>query len=320
MQVRYLRAMGRTVLITGGAGFIGSAVGTHLASLGHEVNVLDDLSFGRRHLAPVTDKHFFKVDIRDRDATRKVFEQVRPDTVLHLAAIHFIPYCNSHPEEATDININGTLSVLDACTHGDHVTQVFVASTAAVYPIADGAMAEDHSTGPMDIYGTTKLATEKFASEFHLRTGIPTITGRFFNAFGPNETNPHLIPEIQRQVLSGARTLKLGNLEPKRDFIHTEDMARAMSALLGTGIQGHDVFNIGRGIEYSVREIVEAFERQLGEPLTIEVDPQRIRKVERMHLLADVAKLKRVTGWEPRWTIDDGVATLLREQVDAPQR
>jgi nucleoside-diphosphate-sugar epimerase len=88
-----------------------------------------------------------------------------------------------------------------------------------------------------------------------------------------------------------------------------------MSALLNAGLGGVEVFNIGRGIEYSVREIVDAFARQLGEPLHIEVDPARVRKVERMHLLADVGKLKRVTGWEPRWSIDEGVATLLTEDV-----
>ncbi len=308
----YFRAMSKKVLITGGAGFIGSALGVHLKALGHEVFVLDDLSFGKRHLAAVDDAHFFPVDIRDRAATQQVFHTVKPDWVLHLAAIHFIPYCNQHPVEAADINIRGTINVLDAATG---VEQVFLASTAAVYPIADGAMDEEHATGPMDIYGITKLATERMAGEFHYRTGVPTIIGRFFNAFGPNETNPHLIPEIQRQVLSGARTLHLGNLDPKRDFIHTVDMSRAMALLLGKGLAGVEVFNIGRGIEYSVREIVEAFERQLGEPLTIQVDPARVRKVERMHLLADVSKLKRVTGWEPEWGIDEGIATLLKEDV-----
>lgn len=303
------------VLITGGAGFIGSTLGAHLASQGYEVAVLDDLSFGRRHLAPVPDARFHQVDIRDRAAVLRVLQEVAPDHVLHLAAIHFIPYCNANPVEATDINISGTIHVLDACAATPSVKQVFVASTAAVYPIADGAMAEDHMTGPMDIYGITKLATEKLASEFCLRTGTPTIVGRFFNAFGPNETNPHLIPEIQKQVRAGARTLKLGNLDPKRDFIHTSDMARAMEALLKAGVTGYDVFNIGRGIEYSVREIVESFERELGEPLSIEVDPARVRKVERMHLLADVSKLKQRTGWEPRWGIDEGVRTLLAEDV-----
>lgn len=310
----YFRAMKGKVLVTGGAGFIGSAVCAHLAELGATIHVLDDLSFGRRELAPVPDDRFHQVDIRDRAAVMRVFDAVRPERVLHLAAIHFIPYCNEHPAEAAEININGTINVLDACASSPGCVQVFVASTAAVYPIHDGAVNEDHVTGPLDIYGTTKLACERFASEFHLRTGIATIVGRFFNAFGPNETNPHLIPEIQQQLLSGSRTLRLGNLDPKRDFIHTHDMSRAMAALLEKCVHGHHIFNIGRGVEYSVREVVEAFERQLGERITIEVDPKRVRKVERMHLLADVSALKELTGWEPQWSIDEGVSTLLKER------
>lgn len=312
----YFRGMAEKVLITGGAGFIGSAICTHLGGLGYELHVVDDLSFGRRHLAPVPDDRFHKVDIRDREAVQRVFNAVRPDWTLHLAAIHFIPYCNANPVEATEINIIGTINVLDAADASGSCKRVFVASTAAVYPIAAGAMDEEHTTGPMDIYGVTKLATEKLASEFHLRTGITTVVGRFFNAFGPNETNPHLIPEVQQQLLSGSRTLKLGNLDPKRDFIHTQDMSRAITALMKSEMVGYDTFNIGRGIEYSVREIVEAFERQLGERITIEVDPTRVRKVERMHLLANVEKLKRMTGWEPEWGIDEGVATLLKERIE----
>ncbi len=307
--------MGSRVLVTGGAGFIGSALIGHLLRNGEEVFVIDDLSFGRRELVPIPDERFFVQDIRDRQAVSRTIASIAPGQVIHLAAVHFIPYCNAHPIEATEINIAGTINILDACASAGSVRQVFVASTAAVYPIASGALGEEHEIGPLDIYGITKLATEKLASEFHLRTGIPVIAGRFFNAFGPNETNPHLIPEIQRQVMSGSRELKLGNLDPKRDFIHTDDMANAMIALLAHVRTGFEIFNIGRGIEYSVREVVEAFERQLGERLNIVVDPARVRKVERMHLLADVSKLKERTGWEPKWSIDEGVATLLREDV-----
>jgi UDP-glucose 4-epimerase len=162
----------------------------------------------------------------------------------------------------------------------------------------------------MDIYGLSKLTGEHLCNEFHLMTGIPTIICRFFNAFGPNETNPHLIPEIQKQVNDGLRKIHLGNLTPKRDFIHTSDMANAVHTLLSKVNAGIDTYNLGRGIEYSVTEIVDAFSRQLGEKIEIEVDPARVRKVERMHLLADVSKLKSI-GWEPLIGIDEGIATLI---------
>ncbi len=297
------------MLITGGAGFIGSAVIRHFAGKPYELFVMDNLSFGRREFVDIPDDRFFRTDIRDRDAVQVVFDAVRPQVVLHLAAVHFIPWCNEHPYESADINIRGTIHVLDAAARSG-AAKVLFASTAAVYPVYDGALSESHPTGPMDIYGLSKLAGEHLCNEFHLRTGTPVTVCRFFNAFGPNETNAHLIPEIQRQVNEGLRTIRLGNLTPKRDFIHTYDMAAAVEALVGADSSGIDTFNLGRGIEYSVTEIVEAFERQLGEKITVKVDPARVRKVERMHLLADMSKLKSL-GWEPRIGIDEGIGTLV---------
>ncbi|MBL7924542.1 MAG: NAD-dependent epimerase/dehydratase family protein [Bacteroidia bacterium] len=296
-------------LVTGGAGFIGCAVISKLQKEGHEIFVIDNLSFGKREFIHIPDSHFHQVDILDKEHIDKVFSSIRPDIVIHLAAVHFIPYCNQHPYESSDINIHGTMHVLNACRENG-VKKVFFASTAAVYPIYDEAVTENHPTGPLDIYGLSKLTGEHLCREFHLMTGTPTIVCRFFNAFGPNETNPHLIPEIQNQINSGIRTIRLGNLTPKRDFIHTSDMANAVHTLLNKIDQGIDTFNLGRGIEYAVTEIVEAFSRELGEKVEIEVDPARVRKVERMHLLADVSKLKSL-GWQPLIGIDEGIRTLI---------
>ena len=303
----------KKILITGGAGFIGSAVSAELQAHGHDIAVIDNLSFGNRDFINVPDDRFHNVDIRDRAAMAQVFAAYQPDWVIHLAAIHFIPYCNQHPYESADINISGTMHVLDLAGETASVSKVFFASTAAVYPIYDDAVSETHATGPLDIYGLSKLTGERLCSEFHQRTGIKTVICRFFNAFGPNETNPHLIPEIQQQINAGKRTINLGNLTPKRDFIHTSDMARAVRMLMTADGKGIDTFNLGRGIEYSVTEIVEAFERQLGEKITIEQEQSRIRKTERMHLLADVSKLKAESGWEPEWGIDEGIATLIEQ-------
>jgi UDP-glucose 4-epimerase len=300
----------KKILITGGAGFIGSAVISRLME-DNEIFVMDNLSFGKREFAQVDDDHFFNTDIRNRNEVNEIIMRISPEIIIHLAAIHFIPYCNENPFESSEINIRGTINILDACKNTGSVKKIFFASTAAVYPISNKAVSEEHEVLPLDIYGLSKLAGEHVCKSFHLETNIPVVICRFFNAFGPNETNPHLIPEIQKQINSGLRTIKLGNLDPKRDFIHTHDMANAVKLLLDKIEKGIEVFNLGRGIEYSVTEIVEAFERQLGEKINIEVEQARVRKVERMHLLADIAKIKKYIDWTPEWSIDAGIKTLI---------
>ena len=304
----------KKVIITGGAGFIGSAVSAALQTCGHDIYVIDNLSFGRRELLAIPDRHFFEIDILDRLELSRVVSQISPDWIVHLAAIHFIPYCNQHPVEAARVNIQGTMNVLDAAKNVPNLEKVFFASTAAVYPIYDGAISETHPPAPTDIYGLSKLTGERLMNEFHLLTSVPTIVCRFFNAFGPNETNAHVIPEIQRQINTGCRTIQLGNLDPKRDFIHTYDMASAIVKLLASFDRGMEIFNLGRGIEYSVTEVVTAFEQALAEKIVIEVDPARVRKVERLHLLADITKLKKFIDWEPKISLKQGISTLIERQ------
>lgn len=301
----------RKIMVTGGAGFIGSAVIAEMQAQGVEIAVVDDLSFGNRKFIDVPDSHFYEIDILDQAAVEAAFLAFSPDWVIHLAAVHFIPWCNERPYKAADINIRGTMHVLDAAKKIPGLQGLFFASTAAVYPIADIAVPETHPTGPLDIYGLSKLTGERLCHEFQLTSGIPTVVCRFFNAFGPNETNPHLIPEIAEQINAGARTLRLGNQKPKRDFIHTSDMARAVAALLQRFETGFDIFNLGRGIEYSVLEIAQAFGDALDEAVQVEVDPAKVRKTDRLHLLADISKLKAFSGWAPRVSIEEGIGTLI---------
>lgn len=303
------------ILVTGGAGFIGSATIAELQKHGHDISVIDDLSFGNRDFLTIPDVCFHQLDILNEDGLTEVIHKIDPDWIIHLAAIHFIPYCNQHPFKSSNINIQGTINVLNAAKSLKNLEKMFFASTAAVYPICDHAIPETQPTNPLDIYGLSKLAGEHLMNEFYLQTSIPTIIGRFFNAFGPNETNAHVIPEIQRQINLGMRTIQLGNIAPKRDFIHTFDMAVAIAQLLNKFDAGVEIFNIGRGIEYSVRDVVQAFEQELGEQIVIQVDPDRVRKVERMHLLADISKLTKFIDWQPEITLNQGIATLIKVGV-----
>jgi UDP-glucose 4-epimerase len=257
------------ILVTGGAGFIGSATIAEFQKHGHDIYVIDDLSFGNREFLTLPDTNFYKLDTLNRDGLNEAIEKIDPNWIIHLAAIHFIPYCNQHPFKSTNINIQGTINVLKAARSLKKLEKMFFASTAAVYPICEDAIPETQQTNPLDIYGLSELAGEHLMNKFHLQTSIPTIICRFFNAFGSNETNLHLIPEIQRQVNSGQRTIELGNLEPKRDFIHTYDMARAIILLLNKFDSGIDVFNLGSGQEYSVIDVVKEFKNQLEKKLRL---------------------------------------------------
>lgn len=301
------------ILITGGAGFIGSALVNHLQTLGKECFIIDDLSYGNREFIDVNDDYFFEIDILDRESIFQLMESIRPDAIVHLAAIHFIPDCNKYPFKSSKINIQGTKNILDAASKTSSVKKVFFASTAAVYPISDYPNKESDNADPLDIYGLSKITGEYLCDAFYKESGIPTVIGRFFNAFGPNETNPHLIPEIELQLKSGKRTIQLGNLEPKRDFIHTSDMAEIVSALILDSTINFDIFNIGSGREYSVLEVVKEFENAIGEKITIEQDPSRIRKVERMHLVADVQKVSERMGWEPKVDLAQGIKLLMHD-------
>lgn len=303
--------MKKKIFITGGAGFIGSAIIKQLQKTDHDLMVYDNLSFGNRQFINIEDSHFVLGDILDKTSLRNSMLAFSPNYVLHLAAIHFIPYCNEHPFAAANINITGTKNVLDICQEIPELEKFFFASTAAVYPIYDVGISESLNPAPTDIYGLSKLTGEHLCTKFHLESNIPTVICRFFNAFGPNETNPHLIPAIQEQVQLGNRTIKLGNTQPKRDFIHTYDMANAVELLLEKFKKGIDIFNLGRGIEYSVMEVTAAFEKALKERIIVETDPEKVRKSDRLHLLANIEKLTAFSGWKPRISLEEGIKTLI---------
>jgi len=301
------------LFLTGGAGFIGSAFLKRALADGHDVMVYDNLSFGQRGFAAVADDRFVTGDVLDYPLLRASISAFAPEVVVHLAAIHFIPYCNEHPFLSSNVNVTGTHRVLQAARGISSVRQVFFASTAAVYPAADCALSEDVPVGPTDIYGLSKFAGEELCRAFALETGVPTAIGRFFNAFGPNETNPHLIPAIMDQLQTGSRVLRLGNTATWRDFIHTSDVAAAVQALLRHDVRGCETFNIGSGREYTAMDVVHAFATALGESVEVTVDPARARASDRPHLLADIGKLRAATGWAPTITLEAGVREMVAE-------
>ena len=304
----------RSVVITGGAGFVGSHLVKRMLESSGSVTVVDNLHTGRTDLLPTgaATVSFIEADVRDAKAVHDAFARARPDIVVHLAALHYIPYCDANPVETVEVNVNGTRNILAGCADYPPVKFLF-ASTAAVYPARDCANSEDSEVGPLDIYGNSKLVGEELCELFHRRTGVPTVVARLFNVFGPNETNAHLIPEVTRQLASGIRQLSIGNLEPRRDFVHVDDVCRAIQILVGSTTDGYHVFNVGSGVQHSVREVIAAVQKVSGLDISIAQEPKRVRASDRPHLLADISKIRAETGWEPQISLVDGLQELVTD-------
>jgi UDP-glucose 4-epimerase len=297
-------------LVTGGCGFIGYALSHRLASAGHQVVAYDDLSRGRAENLPAGAR-LIQGDIRDRRRLGDVLSELRPDAVIHLAAIHYLPDCAARPRETQEVNVEGTHHVLEACRAGG-VRRVVFASTAAVYASVDRPCVEDDTpVKPIEVYGESKLAGERLVEAFSRETGIAATTVRISNAIGRRETNPHVVPHICESLRASNR-VPLGSIEARRDYIDTRDIADAILAVLEASA-GYRVFNVGTGVAHSVEEIVAALARLLGRRIEIQRDAARLRPVERMLLVADIGKIRRATGWAPRVTLEDS----LRDLVDA---
>jgi UDP-glucose 4-epimerase len=302
---------GDKVLVTGGAGFIGSALCRLLCQRGHEVVALDDLSVGSPARVPAGAR-LVRGDVRDSPAVGRLMEELRPRRVFHLAALHYIPDCNARPVETLGINVGGTRVLLEACRRRQPES-VFVASTAAVYPPTGSPFREETAIGPIDIYGHSKAMTEDLARLFHRETGARTVVGRLFNVFGPHDANPHLIPAVLGQVRRGQDVLELGNLDPVRDYVHVEDVAAGILAAESAGGAELEVYNIGSGQGRSVREVVAAVEAAAGRRLSVIQAAERLRAVERQELVGEIAKLSQATGWLPRVDFVREMAALLAD-------
>jgi UDP-glucose 4-epimerase len=302
------------IAVTGANGFVGAHVVRKLARQ-HSVLAIDNLRYGPWRFSREEQSTFASdtTDLRDRKRTNEVISAFSPDAIIHLAAIHFIPECEQLPDEAVSINTQATVNLLLACPSA---CRFIYTSTAAVYSPIDTAHREyEDPIGPMDVYGFTKLHGEDFVRYFAEQKKLESFIVRLFNVIGPGETNPHVLPEIVKQLKDGNRTLSLGNIHPRRDYIYVADVAdgfiAAATRSLGNESRGKPiVVNLGSGKSYSVKELVERLEVILGERIEINVDPIRVRKVDRPQLLSDNSRIRSLLDWHPQYEIDEALKLI----------
>ena len=306
------KRMTKRILVTGGAGYVGRELARQLYA-GNEVCIIDRLFFGSDRLS-VADRESVtleQIDIRDAAAVAQVIARFQPEVIVHLAAVHFIPACENDPEGTVLTNVAGTVNLLLHCPPGCRF--VFASSGAVYQPSAEPHHEVNSVLAPSDVYGLTKLHGEQFVRYFSAQRGFAAVIVRLFNVVGPGETNQHLLPEIVAQMKAGYPAIRLGNMWPKRDYIHVRDAAAGFraTALAGTVAPGEAVIvNLGTSLQYSVAEIADRLRAVSGRDFAVEHDMSRARKVDRPFLSADIYAIRESFGWFPRLTIDDAIADL----------
>jgi UDP-glucose 4-epimerase len=294
------------ILITGGAGFIGSNVADRFVALGHEVAVLDDLSSGQRAFVPAAAR-FYHADLTDAAAVERCFAEFRPEIVDHHAAQIDVRRSVTDPLFDARVNVLGGIGLLLACTRHGVRKFIYASTGGALY--GEGRVlpaTEEHPINPESPYGASKHALEHYLHLWRLLHGLDYTVLRYPNVYGPRQ-NPHGEAGVNAifigQMLEGTRPRIFGSGEAVRDYLYVGDVVDANERALAAG--SGEMLNLGTGVGTSVNQIFAELKRIIGfagEPL---YEPARPGEVQRITL--DAARAARVLGWRPRVNFAEGL-------------
>lgn len=306
------------ILVTGADGFIGSHLVEELVKKGYQVRafVLYN-SFNTWGWLETLDKsmmdyvEIFQGDIRDPHGVKAAMQGV--DAVFHLAALIAIPFSYHSPDAYVDTNIKGTLNVLQAARELENL-RTLVTSTSEVYGTAQYVpIDEKHPYQGQSPYSATKIGADRLAESFYRSFELPVTIVRPFNTYGPRQSARAVIPTIITQLLSGYEEIKLGSLTPTRDFNYVKDTANGFIDIYESDKTIGQEINIATQREISIGQLAEELIRQINPNARIVCDEQRKRPVnsEVNRLLGANEKIKQLTGWQPQYTFEEGLAETI---------
>ena len=308
------------ILVTGGAGYIGSHTRYFLEKSGHTTVVLDSLERGDRRAVP--ESILRRIDLRDSAKVKLLLREEKVDAVIHFAAYMSVGESTQRPELYFTNNVGGSLALFEAMLEAGVKCLVF-SSTAAAYGIpAKVPITEDQPYAPINPYGESKVMVEKILDWLDRFRGLRSIRLRYFNACGADpesglgerhDPETHLIPLILRAVQTGKPVTLFGDDYPTpdgtciRDYIHVSDLAEAHIVAVEHLLQGgkSDSFNVGTGSGHSVKEVLAAVERVTGKKAPYSIGPRR--EGDPPSLVADSSKLQKALGWRPKRADLDGI-------------
>ena len=299
-------------LITGAAGFLGSALANRLAKEGHQVRGLDDLSTGEPQ-ALVDDVHFTRGDVNDRPKLWTLLQDV--DCVYHLAARVSVSESLLYPREYNAVNVGGTVSLMEAMRDVGVERVVFISSGAVYGNQMEQPLREDADPSPRSPYAVSKLAAEYYVRTIGALWGIETVSLRVFNAYGPGQhlppSHPPVIPNFLRQGIRGGSLVVHGDGNQTRDFVFVKDAVRGMIAAATAKTINQSVINIGSGLEISVRTVIQKVLELTGNKAEALYTPRNDPGVSRM--CADITLARKKLDYQPRYDLNEGLRLTMEK-------
>jgi dTDP-glucose 4,6-dehydratase len=307
------------VLVTGGAGFIGSSIVKYLLKNKNDVVVLDNFVTGSLNNLQniMTQIDTNQTNLADRIELindnilqvniENLLEKKDIDYVFNLAAEPFIPGCYDRPDDFFSVNANGTLRLLLACKKIG-IERIVHYSSSEVYGTAQEVpMDEDHRTFPQSTYAVSKLASDRLCFTLYHEQNLPVVILRQFNTYGPRETHPYIIPELITQ-LSDSNEIKLGNIDASRDLTYVDDAARGASKLINCPDAEGEVVNLGYGEDHSVEQLANLIGELMGySEVNIQTENKRFRPLDVQQLVCDFSKASQLINYEPTVSLSSGL-------------
>ena len=319
-----------SVLVTGAGGFVGRWLVRTLLDRGYAVTgalqqgaALEPGMLSDSERAAV---RWIGLELLDSDSVRRVLRGPY-DSVVHLAAVSSGADARQHPGNAWAVNAAGTARILEVTAQQKHAglsdPLILLASTGEVYGAkATTPLRETDPVRPCSPYAASKAGAELAAMETSGRTGLKVIVARPFQQAGPGQDDRFVLPALAKRLrgarLAGARVIKVGNLEPVRDFLDVRDVCDALLGLLESGTPG-EVYNIATGHGIRLEELFQTFASVVGVDAIAEVDPELMRPADIPYLVGDASKLRKQTGWSPRIDLKQTIADVVAWQANEPR-
>jgi UDP-glucose 4-epimerase len=301
----------KQIIVTGGLGFIGLSLVKKLIKKNYYPIIIDDLSNANLEtLKKIPKSKYFliKSDVLNLKEITKKIEGFSPNVIIHLAAIHYIPYCFKNPVKVINTNVLGTESMLQLASKISIDKFIFI-SSAAVYKPSNKAHKENDVLKPIDVYGLSKKKAEKVVMGFCNKNNIKYTILRLFNVYGSNDLTPHFIPAILKAT-KNSKKIKVGNIDTFRDYIYVEDVTDIIYKIMSEKLK-NSVYNIGTGINFSGRKIIQMIEAISNKKLLIRESHELLRKTDRKYLLSNIAKISNAYHWRPKFSIKKGLKAII---------